>query len=87
MYAKLENGVLYRSPKKITEGNMVIFNPTVDMLITLGYLPVVMTDPPEEGYAEAHWEEQNGEIVQVWEIIDDEGISSEEMAEALEELL
>ena len=92
-YAKLIEGVIEWAPKKIKDGNTVTYNPPAEMLTELGYLPVTMTDPPEapEGYyAESHWEEQDGEIVQVWEVVEDpyyDDATPDEIAEALEEIL
>ena len=92
-YAKLIDGVIYYAPKKIQDGDTVTYNPTPEMLLPLGYLPVVTTNPPEipEGYyADYHWEEQDGEIVQVWEIVEDPyyyDATPDEIAEALEVIL
>ena len=68
-YAKLENGVLHYAPKKITDGEAVIYNPTAATLTALGYLPVVETDmpAPEPGYYyAASWEQREDSIVRVW---------------------
>ena len=72
-YGKLRNGALEYAPRKIVDGNTVTYNPTAEMVTAIGYLPVTQTEPPEveEGYYAAyHWEEQNGEIVQIWEVIE-----------------
>lgn len=92
-YAKLISGVIQWAPRKIKNGNTVTYNPAAEMLEAIGYLPVTMTDPPEapEGYvAEPHWEEGDGSIVQVWEVVEDpyyDDATPDEIAEALEEIL
>ena len=70
-YAKLQNGALHYAPKKITDGEAVIYNPTAATLTALGYLPVVETDAPEtdaQHYAEPKWMEKDEQIVQEWEV-------------------
>ena len=69
MYAKLVDGNLVFAPKCFPVGAINVWNPTPEMLETAGYKPVIFVDPPEprEGYSyESIWEEQNGEIIQVW---------------------
>lgn len=73
-YAKLQNGALHYAPKKITDGEAVIYNPTAATLTALGYLPVVETDMPtaEPGWHyEPGWEQQADSIVQVWTPVED----------------
>lgn len=68
-YGTLINGDLILAPRRLTIDGCVVFNPTDAQYEAAGYLPVIYTDAPEapEGYyAEPHWEEQSGEIVQVW---------------------
>jgi hypothetical protein len=51
----------------------VIGNPPDEVYAEAGYLPVVETDPPEtdaQPYAEPHWVERDGQIVQVWELVE-----------------
>lgn len=74
MYAKLIDGAIQWAPKKIKDGDTTTYNPTVEMLGALGYLPVTATDPPEapEGYyAESYWEEQDDTIVQMWRMVEE----------------
>ena len=71
MYAKLNNrGIIY-APKSVIVGDKRIINPSEDTLLSLGWLPVVMTEKPEteEGFAAvSHFEEQDGRIVRVWTV-------------------
>lgn len=72
MYGKLIDGVLVSAPKKIKHGDSITYNPPEEMLLPLGYLPVIFTDPPEveQGYeAVCTWAEIDGEIVQEWEVV------------------
>ena len=83
MYAKLIDGCLYPAQKRETIDNCVVFNPTGEQLATLGYLPVVFIEQPDDppsGYTyEFHWEEQDNEIVQTWELVElPDEISDEE---------
>lgn len=93
-YAKLIDGVISYAPRKITnQDESITYNPTGEMLMPLGYLPVTYTDVPEveEGYMPvSHWEEQDGAIVQVWTAEEDPyyyEASPDEVAEALEGIL
>ena len=68
-YAKLNNNYPSYAPHRLHIGNAVVFNPTDEMLISEGYLPVIETEPPEptEGcYYEPVYEEVDGQIVQSW---------------------
>ena len=71
MYAKLIDGALQYAPKKIKDGDSTTYNPQPEMLIAHGYLPVIETDRPEveDGYyAEAHYTEEAGQIIQTWTV-------------------
>lgn len=89
MYAKLNNGNLTFAPKSVIVGDKRIINPSEETLLSLGWLPVVMTEAPqtEKGfYALSHYEEQDGRIVRVW-TVEAEPIhepTTEERLEALE---
>lgn len=81
-YGKLINNNLTLAPRRLTINGCAVFNPTGEQYEAAGYLPVIYTPAPEapEGYyADAHWEEQDGEIVQVWrfEPIPDEPTAEE----------
>ena len=70
-YAKLIDGEFVLAPKKLVVGDNTVYNPTADMLEADGWKEVVYTDPPvvEEGYiAVSGWQEEDNEIVQVWNI-------------------
>lgn len=70
IYGKLVNNNFTVAPHRLTIAGCVVFNPTDEQYEAAGYLPVIYTPAPEapEGYyAVAHWEEQDGEIVEVWE--------------------
>lgn len=72
MYGKLINNTLSIAPRRLTINGCAVFNPTDAQYEAAGYLPVIYTPAPEapEGhYAEPHWEEQDGEIVEVWEFV------------------
>lgn len=71
MYGKIINGNLKIAPKVIKQGDKQIINPSAENLAEAGYLPVEYTDPPKvaEGYVSVSaWEEQNGKIVQTWNV-------------------
>lgn len=71
-YGTTKNGNLILAPRKLEGEDVVIYNPTPEQLSAAGYKPVVYTDTPEapEGYyAEAYWEEQDGEIIEVWAFV------------------
>ncbi len=70
-YAKLINNYPSYAPRKMRVGDTVVYNPLPEQLLADGYMPVVETEPPEvdeQHYAEPHWTEQNGEIVQTWTV-------------------
>lgn len=70
-YAKLIDGNLAVAPRKLHVDGTVIYNPTEQMLLDAGYLPVVYTAPPEHahGYIAApDWAETEEAIVQTWKI-------------------
>lgn len=72
-YAKLVNNYLSYAPRRIRVGSVIVYNPTDVQLLAEGYLPVIETSMPEtdaQHYAEPHWAEQDGQIVQEWEIVE-----------------
>lgn len=93
IYAKLIDGHIQYAPKKIKDGDTVIYNPPAEVLLEEGYLPVRTTRPPdvEEGYiAVSGWEQTEDEIVQTWTIVVDpywNEASPDDIAEALEAIL
>lgn len=75
MYAKLINGTLRSAPKKVDCNGKTIFNPPEEILLDMGYFPVVYTDMPTDApdgqHYESHWEQTDTEIVQVWTLVED----------------
>lgn len=84
MYAKLTNGILISAPKKVDYNGKTIFNPPDDVLLDMGYFPVVYadmpTDAPDGQHYESHWEQTDTEIVQVWELVDNPAESEPELS-------
>lgn len=72
MYGKFENGHLVVAPNDIIIDDKRIINPDDETLISLGWLPVVVTEEPvvEEGFKAviSHYEEQDGQLVSIWAI-------------------
>lgn len=74
IFAKIIDGSLSFAPRTVRVGGNWIGNPPADVLVDLGYKPVVYTDPPqtEPGYiAVPGWEETETEIVQTWTIVEE----------------
>ena len=74
MYAKIKNGMLKYAPKTILVDGVQVTNPTHEMLVEVGYLPVKLTDAPAtaEGFiAVPSWEQTESEIVRTWRVIPD----------------
>ena len=72
-YAKLINSYPQYAPRKLHVGDAVVFNPTDEMLLGAGYLPVIETEPPEVDelhYTEPRYAERDGQIVQEWDIVE-----------------
>lgn len=84
-YAKLIDGELVFAPNPIRVGENWMGNPPHSVYETEGYKPAIYTDPPETepGYvAVPGWEETETEIVQSWEIVE-EDISADEAMDIL----
>lgn len=89
-YATLSNNQIHYAPNPIKVGDRVIGNPPDSVYIEAGYLPVIETDPPvtdEFHYAEPHWAEENGQIVQSWEIKENPYDDTLDKAEAYDILM
>ena len=70
-YAKLIDGEIQFAPNPILIGGNYIGNPPGSVYEAEGYKAVTYTDPPtvEPGYiAVPGWQEEDDEIVQVWNI-------------------
>lgn len=54
----------------------MVNNPSAEKLLELGYKPVTYTDPPTEfpdgQHYESAWQETSTEIVQVWNLVENE---------------
>lgn len=80
IYAKLIDGALVLAPKKIKNGDSITYNPTGEMLIPLGYLPVRFTDAPETDIKHipvCTWTQADTEIIQQWHIEEAEPTETE----------
>lgn len=84
MYAKLISGALRSAPKKVDYNGKIIFNPTEEILLELGYLPVTYTDMPTDApdgqHYESSWSQTDTEIVQVWEMVDNPAETEPELS-------
>lgn len=82
-YAKLIDGAIVYSPRKLTVGDSVVYNPPPEMLVEARYKPVRYTEPPtvEPGYISVPgWEETETEIRQTWIVEPEPDEISEERA-------
>ena len=69
MYGKLVNNALIIAPRKLPDGDNIVYNPPAELYLAQGYQPVEYTDEPEapEGYYyESGWEQVEDAIVQTW---------------------
>lgn len=74
MYAKLRNNTPQIAQKQVQWEGKTVINPSEDILLALGYLPVQYTDPPamDDGYyAVPRWTQTENAIVQEWDILPD----------------
>lgn len=82
-YGKLIDGAMQYAPKKIKNGDSIIYNPTPETLTVWGYMPVIVTDAPqtETGYqAVGEWVIEDGQIVLQWHIEEAEPTAEEALA-------
>ena len=77
-YAKLENGMLRYAPATIMWQGRSVNNPSCDKLLQLGYKPVIYTEKPSGNYSPA-WQEEEKEILQIWNMSEIEGEDAEEL--------
>lgn len=71
MYAKLSDNTLQIAPKQVQRAGQTVINPSEDILLAFGYLPVQYTDPPpvDDGYyAAPRWTQTDSAIVQIWDV-------------------
>lgn len=66
MYAKLMNGVLHGLRMPIKAEHEDIFTNDESIIRQYGYKQVLSAEMPSEN-AVSHWEENDTEIIQVWE--------------------
>ena len=69
MYGKLINGELEIAPRKLINGDFMVYNPPESLYLTNGYYPIEFTEEPtapEGYYYESGWEQQENSIVQTW---------------------
>ena len=88
-YAKLIGEEIEFSPKKLKDGDTIIYNPLPDLLVARGYMPVQFAEKPEphEGYVwQEVWSEFEGVIIQTWVEVEEQ-VSPEEISDALEGIL
>lgn len=79
-YGKLIDGAVKYAPNKIKDGDSITYNPTVETLTALGYMPVIVTDAPhtETGFqAVGEWVIENNQIVLKWHIEEAEPTAEE----------
>lgn len=73
MYGKLVGNELQIAPHKLNGDGVTIWNPPSDMYILQGWKLIVFTEqpePPSGYYYESNWEENENEIIQIWELIE-----------------
>lgn len=73
-YVKLIDGRLTYAPRKIKDGDTIVYNPTAEHLLPLGYKPLRIEPMPEveEGYhLEPAYTETDTEVVQDWTVVED----------------
>ena len=73
MYSKLSDNTLQIAQKQVQWEGQTVINPSEDILLALGYLPVQFTDPPtvDDGYyAVPRWTQTKNAIVE-WDVVKD----------------
>lgn len=89
-YAKIVNGYPSYSPHRMIIEEEWVYNPTVEQLLSLGYLPAIETPAPEtdeQHYAVPSWRIVDDEIVQEWSILEfPDYATAEDYENALEEV-
>ena len=69
LYAKIINNKIQFAPRHITIGTNNIWNASSDIMLSLGWKSVILTQmpaPPEGYYYELEWEEDENTIIQTW---------------------
>ena len=87
MYARLKDNTLDIAQKQVQTDGKTVINPSDDILISYGYLPVQYTEPPtvQDGYyAAPHWVQTDTAIVQEWDIKkDNRPLTAEQVTDML----
>ena len=87
MYGKIRDNTLEIAPNQLKSDGKTIINPSDEMLIASGYLPVQYSEYPtvEEGYyAVPKWVQTDTAIVQEWDIKkDNRPLTAEQVTEML----
>lgn len=86
-YAKLTEAGIVFAPRRLRMGGTTVYNPPAELLLELGYKPVIYSEAPEvgEGFEAAPgWTETEDAIVRTWTLEPEGDISD---AAALEILL
>lgn len=91
-YVKLTDGRLIYAPRKIKDGDTIVYNPTAEHLLPLGYKPLTIEPMPEvEGgyHLEPVYSETDDEVVQDWTVVEDPPVEPDpqELIDMLEEVL
>lgn len=77
MFAILKEQTLLPAPNPLRIGDNHYGNPLPEVYLAEGYKPVKFTNQPEpqgDGYYAEIWRETEGEILQVWEWVEDPNI-------------
>lgn len=88
-YAKMQDGDAMFAPNALVISDFIVFNPTDEMFLNAGYLPVVETAPPEvdeNHIAVPLYAEDGNTIVQSW-AVEEKPQSIEDKAEAFDILM
>lgn len=88
MYGKLVDGKIEYASKNVNYNGKLICNAKKEILLKLGYLPLVETEQEiQEGYISIpYWEQEENQIVQKWKFEKaSETITTEDRMNALED--
>lgn len=82
-YGKMNGGDIVFAPKKIKDGDSIIYNPTPEMLEKIGYKPIDEADIPESGdgyHYELGFVEDDEVIHYQWIKVEDEPVAEDIVA-------
>lgn len=87
VFGKLIDGAASFAKRIVEYHGETVEHPSDEILVDLGFLPVVFAmqpEAPEDFTYEETWTEENGELVQGWELVPaDDDISDSEVIEIL----